>query len=261
MVLLRILKQFKNGIKEYFENTTVHGFRYILVARTHVCKLFWVVSILVTVSLCFLLIGQSLKEASDNPIMTTTEEVEVDQLPLPTISVLAPKELDPNMYHRTLLNMVDACNPELELKNLPMFASVHKLIPIINEVIRNATAASLEKYGAMAHYFLPEDLFDKGSDFGVFASLSKAFPGPVGSYIEVVNTEVDSHFMVNNISAIMDKIAKKHNIDRITQSQVDEVLFRQWMIASSPIRFRWWNRIECSERSVKYLLIKLFWFC
>ena len=150
MVLLRILKQFKNGIKEYFENTTVHGFRYILVARTPIYKFFWIISILATVSLCFLLIGRSLKEASDNPIMTNTEEVEVDQLPLPTISILAPKELDPGLYHKTLLNMVDACNPELNLKEHPMFVSFHKLMPIINEVIRNATSASLDTFGAMA---------------------------------------------------------------------------------------------------------------
>ena len=248
MVLLRILKLFKNGIKEYFENTTVHGFRYILVARTPLFKFFWIISILATVSLCFLLIGRSLKEASDNPIMTNTEEVEVDQLPLPTISILAPKELDPSLYHKTLLNMVDACNPELNLNEHPIFASVHKLLPIINDVIRNATASSLDKFGAMARYFLPEDLFEVDSDFGIFVSLSEVYPRPVNSYIEVLNDEVDSHFMVGDITSVMAKIAKTHKIDRSTPSQVDQALFRQWMIASSPIRFRRWNRMECSER-------------
>ena len=108
MLILRVLKYARNGVREYFENTTVHGFRYILFSKAYACKLFWIFSILATVSLCFFLIGKSLQEASENPIMTNTEEILVENLPMPTISISAPKELDADEYFRSLLNFVDA---------------------------------------------------------------------------------------------------------------------------------------------------------
>ena len=81
MILLKILSLLRKEAKEFFENTTVHGFRYILVSKTAFCKLFWVLSLLSSISLCLFLIGQSLKESRDNPIQTITEEIEVNSLP------------------------------------------------------------------------------------------------------------------------------------------------------------------------------------
>ena len=129
------------------------------------------------------------------------------------------------------------------------FCSLRKPNAVLNDRIRNTTRKWLDKYGRMGKYFLPKDLFRDGDGFDVFASFASLFANGSESWLEKFNELIDSHLIIRNISLAMGKIAKDYRLKSpYSVGERNETLFRQWMIASSPIRFRLWNKLECSDR-------------
>ena len=91
MTLKENLKSGWNTVKEnvinYLLTTTIHGLRYLYDGRNWVEKIVWLIIILGCFTGCFNLISQSLDEAAKEPILTTIETTEVQNVPFPAITI------------------------------------------------------------------------------------------------------------------------------------------------------------------------------
>ena len=75
------------SVNEYLESTTIHGFSYLSIGRGILEKLAWLVIICTCFTFAAFLIQQSLKEAKENPVMTTVESVPIQNVPFPAITM------------------------------------------------------------------------------------------------------------------------------------------------------------------------------
>ncbi len=60
-------------IKGYLQETTVHGFRYVVEGRTVAERAAWVVAILIAFAYASVLVHSAIKEAEENPVVTSVE--------------------------------------------------------------------------------------------------------------------------------------------------------------------------------------------
>ncbi len=60
-------------MRDYFRETTVHGFRYVVEGRSAAERTAWVAAIAAAFLYSSLLVHQALEEARENPISTSTE--------------------------------------------------------------------------------------------------------------------------------------------------------------------------------------------
>ena len=98
----------------YFNETTVHGFHYIVNGRNWIERLLWASLILCGFIVSSIIIHQSLLDWSRTPLQTTIEKVSlpIEGLNYPAITVCHPDELQmPRrnrwMYLEKLLNLID----------------------------------------------------------------------------------------------------------------------------------------------------------
>ena len=98
----------------YFNETTVHGFHYIVNGRNWIERLLWASLILCGFFVSSIIIHQSLLDWSRTPLQTTIEKVSlpIEGLNYPAITVCHPDELQmPRrnrwMYLEKLLNLID----------------------------------------------------------------------------------------------------------------------------------------------------------
>ena len=136
MFLTLIYKGLKYGFVNYFENTSVHGFRYVLLSKTLFRKLLWVAAIVLAFTLCGLLISTSIREARDNPILANTEEIPVEALPFPAFSLLAPKELTESGFERVAMDMIDACGTSANLTDNPEMIQTRQINTLLANRVR-----------------------------------------------------------------------------------------------------------------------------
>ena len=136
MFLTLIYKGLKYGFVNYFENTSVHGFRYVLLSKTFLRKLLWAAAIVLAFTLCGLLISTSIREARDNPILSNTEEIPVEALPFPAFSLLAPKELTESGFERVAMDMIDACGTSANLTDNPELKDTRTLNSALGNRVR-----------------------------------------------------------------------------------------------------------------------------
>ena len=87
MALMSRWNVIKENVITYLATTTIHGLRYLYDGRNCVEKFVWLIIILGCFTGCFNLIGQSLDEAAKEPILTTVETTEVQNVPFPAITI------------------------------------------------------------------------------------------------------------------------------------------------------------------------------
>ena len=109
MTLGKVGEILSKGAKSYSENTTAHGFQYIIASKNRLIRYFWVLNVVVAFVICFVFIGQTLEEAEQHPTITSIVEILIDDLPSPAISILMPKELNRHAYETRMLNTAPAC--------------------------------------------------------------------------------------------------------------------------------------------------------
>ena len=113
----------KDDVVSYLSETTVHGFRYIVVGRNIIERVVWVIFL----SIAFLFTYDGIRRANlywdTHPVETTKDEVglPVHELPFPAITISDPTSLTiPRknrwMFLETFLNSLELINPEEELK-------------------------------------------------------------------------------------------------------------------------------------------------
>ena len=80
-------EKISKSLAEYFESTTIHGFRYLRVSKTLIERFAWIGIIGTCFILAGLLIWQSIEESHQNPVLTTIETISVKEVPFPAITV------------------------------------------------------------------------------------------------------------------------------------------------------------------------------
>ena len=108
------MKNLAHDIYEYFSETTVHGFHYIVTGRNWLERLFWASLIVCGFTLSSLIFYRAYNDWNETPLETTIEQVSlpVEQLNYPAVTVCNPSELQmPRrnrwMYLEKLLNWID----------------------------------------------------------------------------------------------------------------------------------------------------------
>ena len=111
--------EFKKDLVAFLQETTVHGFRYIIDGRNIVERLMWILFIAVGFTGCGWIVYNAFEGWDSNPVETTIGSVglPVQELPFPAITVCDTKSLQmPRrnrwMFLETLLNSLELKNPQ-----------------------------------------------------------------------------------------------------------------------------------------------------
>ncbi len=75
------------SFKEYLQNSTLHGFKYVAEGRGFLERLAWVGLIATAFLAASLITVTTMRETSDNPFMTTMEQMPVGEVPFPAVSL------------------------------------------------------------------------------------------------------------------------------------------------------------------------------
>lgn len=109
----------RKNLVDYFSQTTVHGFRYIVEGRNILERLIWFVCIVSCFVYTFLTIWNAFSYWETHPVETTIDQVGVPihELPYPAITICDTKSLQmPQrnqwMFIETLLNALEVTNPQ-----------------------------------------------------------------------------------------------------------------------------------------------------
>ena len=81
------------GLKEFLESSTIHGFTYISTIRTPVLKLFWICVVIAGFITASILIDRSFSAWEQSPIETSIETFSISKLKdlFPKVTVCPPK--------------------------------------------------------------------------------------------------------------------------------------------------------------------------
>ena len=247
MVFIHLARVVFDGLKGYFENTTVHGFQYIVASKRKAAKLFWIASIVLAFSFCSVLLLRSLQEARDNPILTINEEIDLKDMPLPAFSLLAPKELASFGFKRSMLNRIDACDPNIVLDDSAPFHNIKGLMTLVNNKIRKITKENL---GLRATQYkdteVSDDLFQVDDNLRLFHAMAEKYNNSL--LTDMIDQRLDKFYLVTDLESVMGKLSKEWNVDIGTVPiNITDALFERWITVSSPIWFRNWLQLGCAE--------------
>ena len=102
------------NVREYFNDTTVHGFRYVVQGRNRFERIFWFLLIITGFVFSSDIIYRALFEWNKTPLQTTIEKVDVpvQEYPFPAVTICDPEQLQVPRRNRwlfleQLLNWVD----------------------------------------------------------------------------------------------------------------------------------------------------------
>ena len=90
----------------YFDNTTVHGFKYILIGDTVAERAGWVTAVVLAFAGAFVLIDTYVDEVVNNPITMTLSKIPVSEVPFPAVTVDSGQVVDHFGYVRRALGRV-----------------------------------------------------------------------------------------------------------------------------------------------------------
>ena len=103
-----------NTVKEYFNDTTVHGFRYVVNGRNRCEKIFWVILIVIGFIFSGIIINNSIWSWRNIPLQTTIEKVSkpIQHFPFPAVTICNHDQLEmPRrnrwMFAEQVLNWID----------------------------------------------------------------------------------------------------------------------------------------------------------
>lgn len=248
----RIRNFVKDGAKLYFRHTSVHGFRYALETHDPILKVFWIISIVLAFFACFTLIHDNLIDEQEKPTITTNEEIILDDLPAPAISILVP-EVDASVYLRMRMpNSIRACDPKVNIshsKNLKKYLVVTKAI---HKAVRRHYVPSDVEVGEFARHLenhMNSALFPRFCE-----SMLSLNDTEKGNFVAQLTARIDTFLMVPNLDGMINDLLLSEgnysygdgcNVDR-KQLRLDVV--KEWMILNAPLSFKERHGFKCSER-------------
>ncbi|XP_055844560.1 pickpocket protein 28-like isoform X2 [Episyrphus balteatus] len=96
---------FKNIVIEYFEESSIHGFKYIGERkRPFFDRIIWLFAVIISISLCYYLIGNIFNQRTKTPVLVTFNEkvTPVWDIPFPTVTICPETK-----YHTSLFNYTE----------------------------------------------------------------------------------------------------------------------------------------------------------
>ena len=245
------------GIKSYFEETSLHGFRYLSVSRSWFFKLFWLASLILAFVCCAYLIALTVAETNDHPIITNVEEVTVNEIASPAISLLVPKTMNFMDYNVRMLNTIKACEPIENRKDNALLT-------------RRAFVTFMALYNSDIRIWkgteIPDDLEFLSNVTSPFHKFCSALMGKNederNNILKKIRGSIDVNSLVYDLDKILDvsletddqignlkcstNKADYHNVADLNRTLFD------WINLTSPVRERLTRNITCSERYKTY---------
>ena len=84
---MNLRQKFAESVRGYLESTTIHGFSYLGASKSVIERVAWVLIIGTCFALAWTLIVKNIKDANENPVLTTFENVPVKEVPFPSITI------------------------------------------------------------------------------------------------------------------------------------------------------------------------------
>ena len=78
------------GVRTFFESSTIHGLTYIATTRKYV-RIFWILAVITGFMGASLIIKESFESWSESPVKTTIETLPISDIKFPKITVCPPK--------------------------------------------------------------------------------------------------------------------------------------------------------------------------
>ena len=85
-----------DGVREFLESSTIHGFTY-LTKSSRLVRIFWVGVVFTGFSVAGVLIQQAFSSWSSSPISTTIETLPISRIHFPKVIVCPPKSTQTNL--------------------------------------------------------------------------------------------------------------------------------------------------------------------
>ena len=103
----------KENIITYLLTTTIHGLRYLHDGRNLFEKLIWLIIIGASFSGAIWFIVHGLKEANEEPILTTLETTAVQNVPIPAITIGGSTNVNKWGFVEKFFNLLMFYNPKV----------------------------------------------------------------------------------------------------------------------------------------------------
>ncbi len=81
--MLSLLGKF---VRRYFENTSVHGFKYLVEARDNYERLAWIAAVPAAFAFAVYFVASGVRDNSESPFVTSVDSVDISTLPFPSVS-------------------------------------------------------------------------------------------------------------------------------------------------------------------------------
>ena len=236
------------AVKAYFETTSIHGLRYVNNSHGSLYRVFWVVNLLTAFVLLGILLRQTLDEAEANPTLTNLEEVPIDDVPAPAISILAPKTLREKAYDIRILNSVRACDPNVTAAENPLLKPLVPLMRILKAVIKAYLSRTMPYY--YISYYLPQ-LQSEGKIklFNEFCAkfTEQAANGSQVAFMEDLSAAIDSTFLVGDIDGVLREKFKLKD-ESFTCPRYSSQQAAIWVYEYGVVAFKDIYEFGCSDR-------------
>ena len=202
-------------------------------------------------SCCGFLVKKTLHEIEVNPTITISEEVDISEIPAPTISILVPKgnQLNEKSYYIKFLNQFNACNPDIDMRQNSTLASFLPINANLNRLIRSKFGVT-KLYQAMSVKELMNGA--KKDSFCAFANKLQSVwqdSSLKEKYIKKVELLVDSDFLVNDYSRIIGKSISESERNTDCDGFIGNLteIMSEWNLLMMPVEFKIKNNYGCSQ--------------
>ena len=114
----------KENVITYLLTTTIHGLRYLHDGQNWLEKLIWLIIIGASFSGAIWFIVHGLKEANEEPILTTLETTEVQNVPIPAITIGGGANVNKWGFVEKFFNLLMFYNPKVKILHISILSLV-----------------------------------------------------------------------------------------------------------------------------------------
>ena len=123
------------GVRTFLESSTIHGLGYISTTRKLV-KLFWIIVVIAGFTGASIMIYQSFKDWSDNPVTTTIETRPIKEIAFPKVTVCPPRNTYTDLNYDLMMTQNMTLDDEIK-DELIKYATEQMNDHVFNTIMRN----------------------------------------------------------------------------------------------------------------------------
>ena len=242
----KVANGIRAAVRDYFENTSIHGFRYVSESRGWLYRFFWVINLVLAFCILYYFTNQILQEAEENPTIATIDEVPIDLVPSPAISIMVPNAKDGKGYKTRFLNSIRASDPTVKITDSELLAPLKDMVVNFNWMFIR------DYLGTMPPAFTIEAIkeLEKAGKISTFrqfcAKVEELSDGNqnIHNFISGLNDLVDSYFLVDDMEALMEgqltlsNMSRTCSIETSTNNALNYEITRGFLRLHAPIALR-----------------------